>query len=96
MYGNIGVSERLEFTVIGSVANEVSRLESLTKTVGVPVLVSSAFANILNLQWKNLGIHEASGVDGRLHVYEPPAKVLFPSAWPISSSHLEGAQKIRV
>ena len=79
MYGNIGVSERLEFTVIGSVANEVSRLESLTKTVGVPVLVSSAFANILELQWKYLGLFEASGVDGGLHVFEPPAKVLSPN-----------------
>lgn len=79
MFGNIGVSERLEFTVIGTVANEVSRLEGLTKTVGVPVLVSSTFADLLNLQWKNLGIFEASGVEGGLHVFEPPVNVLSPS-----------------
>ncbi len=30
-YGNIGIPERLEFTVIGSAANEAARIESMTK-----------------------------------------------------------------
>ena len=34
MYGNIGVPERLEFSVIGPAANETARLESLTKEIG--------------------------------------------------------------
>ena len=44
MYGNIGSSRRLDFTVIGPAVNAASRLESLTKTVHRPVLVSKAFA----------------------------------------------------
>jgi class 3 adenylate cyclase len=47
---------------------------------GVPVLVSSAFAKTLALQWKHLGLFEASGVEGGLQVFEPPPEVLYPSA----------------
>src|SRR5690606_13143416 len=44
VYGNIGVPERLCFTVIGPTANEVARLESLTKALGHRVLASDTFA----------------------------------------------------
>ncbi|HEX6137261.1 MAG TPA: DUF427 domain-containing protein [Casimicrobiaceae bacterium] len=43
-YGNIGIPERLQFTVIGSAANEASRIEGMTKELGVPLLASSTFA----------------------------------------------------
>ncbi|HWN66962.1 MAG TPA: adenylate/guanylate cyclase domain-containing protein [Haliangium sp.] len=60
-YGNIGVPERLCFTVIGPTANEVARLESLTKTVGHPVLASDRFAREVQLAWQQLGLHELRG-----------------------------------
>ncbi len=72
MYGNIGVPERLQFTVVGPVANEVARIESLTKLLGHRVLVSGRFARNLSTTWKSLGKHEVEGVGEPLEVFAGP------------------------
>jgi len=71
-FGNIGVPERLEFTVIGPAANEVARLEGLTKKLGTEVVVSAEFAKILPLQWRGLGRHPLRGVGQLVEVFTPP------------------------
>jgi adenylate cyclase len=43
-YGNIGSTERLDFTVVGPAVNEVSRIAALCRSLDQPVLLSSAFA----------------------------------------------------
>lgn len=72
LYGNIGVPTRIEFSVIGPAANEVSRLESLTKEVGEPVLVSRAFKEAVDLPWRNLGVRRVKGIGDGMNVFAPP------------------------
>ncbi len=43
-YGNIGSTDRLDFTVVGPAVNEVSRIAAMCRSVDQLVLVSAAFA----------------------------------------------------
>jgi adenylate cyclase len=45
-YGNIGSTERLDFTVVGPAVNEASRIAAMCRSVDQPMLVSEAFANV--------------------------------------------------
>ena len=79
LYGNIGVPERVEFSVVGSAANEVARLASLTKTVGTRILASASFAENMKDQWARVGEYELRGVAHAVPVYAPPvAQTLRP------------------
>jgi adenylate cyclase len=44
LYGNFGSASRLDFTVLGSVVNEASRIAELCRSLDQSVIVSSAFA----------------------------------------------------
>ncbi|MTI10056.1 adenylate/guanylate cyclase domain-containing protein [Curvivirga aplysinae] len=70
LYGNIGVPERLEFSVIGRAANEVARMENHTKETQSNVIVSSLFQDhAKGEEWNDLGLVEFRGVGRSLHVY---------------------------
>jgi adenylate cyclase len=47
LFGNIGSTDRLDFTVVGPAVNETSRIASMCRSVDQPVLISSAFAEAL-------------------------------------------------
>ena len=47
-FGNVGAPARLDFNVIGRAVNEASRVETLTKEVGRPLLVTGPVASLLD------------------------------------------------
>jgi adenylate cyclase len=63
VYGNIGASGRLDFTVIGPAVNEATRLEALSRSLGQPVLISASFAQSCQCRpLVSLGHHPLRGV----------------------------------
>ncbi|HKX07468.1 MAG TPA: adenylate/guanylate cyclase domain-containing protein [Stellaceae bacterium] len=44
IFGNVGTEERLAFGLVGGAVNEVARIESLTKSIGRPVLLADPVA----------------------------------------------------
>jgi len=72
LYGNVGVAQRLQFTVIGRTANEVARLEGLTRDCGMAVLASAEFAQEVALPWCELGPMTLRGVNRPIDVYGLP------------------------
>lgn len=65
MYGNIGASDRLDFTVIGSAVNEAARMEAMCKTLDTPVVLSEAVVRHLPAEDVHpLGSHPLRGVSG--------------------------------
>jgi adenylate cyclase len=63
IYGNVGVPERLQFTLVGSAVNEVVRVQDLTKKLGHPVLATGPFAGAVAGPWQPLGEHILRGLD---------------------------------
>ena len=73
-YGNIGGRRRLDFTVIGAAVNEVCRVESLCKVVGVPLLMTARFArDVGRSDLVPAGRHALKGVTAELEIFRLPA-----------------------
>lgn len=68
-YGNVGVPERLTFTVIGAAANEAARLESMCKVLHKPLLLSADLARLVHEPLDSLGFHELRGVSGPREIF---------------------------
>ncbi|MFW6027218.1 MAG: adenylate/guanylate cyclase domain-containing protein [bacterium] len=62
-FGNIGSTDRLDFTVVGPAVNEAVRAEALCKELGVPVITTEAFAGLeCTVGLRSLGRHRLRGV----------------------------------
>ncbi len=75
-FGNIGIAERMVFSIIGSTVNALSRIESMTKELGVNTLATKAIARHAPHRWEPAGEHHLRGFDESVHLYalrgDPP------------------------
>jgi adenylate cyclase len=70
MFGNIGASARLDFTVIGPAVNHAARLERLCAELDRPIILSSALAALLpQHEVMALGRHFLKDIDEPQPVY---------------------------
>jgi class 3 adenylate cyclase len=75
--GNIGSTERMEFTFIGDAVNTAARLEGLTKGLGASIVISSAIhselaGNAAKLPWKHFEKQVLKGKTEMVSVYGIP------------------------
>ncbi|PBB92836.1 adenylate/guanylate cyclase domain-containing protein [Mesorhizobium sp. WSM3864] len=72
MFGNVGLTDRLTFSVFGSAVNEVQRLQVLTKKYPHSILASKDFASYCGASnWLTLGSEELAGIKQKLTVLSP-------------------------
>jgi adenylate cyclase len=62
IYGNIGASSRLDFTVIGRAVNLVSRLQRICRRFGKAMVFSAEFVRQSGIPALSLGRHQLQGV----------------------------------
>ena len=71
--GNVGARERINYTLVGAVANQASRLEGLNKAYGTEILASGDVAGPTaeRFVWRHIDRIVAAGTTEEHDVYEP-------------------------
>jgi len=69
VYGNVGASRRLDFTVIGRAVNETCRMEALCDDLGRSIVLSEVFARRCSRPTVMVGDFELRGIDRPRAVY---------------------------
>ena len=75
MFGNVGMADRLSFSVFGAAVNEAVRLEKLCKVHGSPIIASKKFRDFSDGLWDDLGSVKLTGVERPMEIFRPMATV---------------------
>ncbi len=75
--GNVGARERINYTLVGAVANQASRLEGLNKVYGTDILASGEVAARTADQfvWRHIDRIVAAGTTEAMEIFEPLGEV---------------------
>ncbi|MEQ8700022.1 MAG: adenylate/guanylate cyclase domain-containing protein [Bauldia litoralis] len=78
IWGNIGAVDRLDFTAIGPSVNLTARLEELSASLHVPIVMSADFADAASdyLAAESLGEHSLRGLADPVEVFTVGAEAL--------------------
>jgi len=76
--GNVGARERINYTLVGAVANQASRLEGLNKVYGTDILASGEVAarTADRFIWRAIDRIVAAGTTEAMEVFEPLGEVV--------------------
>jgi len=67
----VGSPSRLAFNVVGPAVNTTARIQSMTKDLGAPLLLSNAFAKLVQRPLRSVGKHNLRGVAGPQELFTP-------------------------
>ena len=75
--GNVGARERINYTLVGAVANQASRLESLNKVYGTELLASGEVAGATadRFVWRHIDRIVAAGTTETHDIHEPLCEI---------------------
>src|SRR5206468_11958726 len=82
LVGNVGARDRINYTLVGAVANQASRLEGLNKVYGTDILASGEVAKLTVscFVWRHIDRAVAAGTTEALEIYEPVGEIAAAAA----------------
>ena len=70
-HANVGSRDRLAFNVVGPAVNMTARIQSMTKELGEPLLLSAEFASQVKAPLRSVGRHDLRGVASAQELFAP-------------------------
>jgi adenylate cyclase len=92
--GNFGSEQRFDYTAVGPPVNRTARLESVTKELGIPLVIGPGFAADESVKLVEAGAFELQGIAGSTPVFTTPDYAVTPKTTKRPTRKM-GASKVR-